>query len=217
MNDLEETLRSTFSHAAGHAPRPPGALAELVETRYRRRGRRNQALLAAGAVVVIAGGATFALTGEDRTGPSPANPQATVSAEVTASAEVTPAEPATGEPEPIQAVRGTPEPIDKVWPQAVHRLPAKLATGGTFRPAAFIDDRTILVTTWASFEKTNVLYAYDLETREARKVADVQTPADTVLFASDFTIGDGRVAWWTATKKAVFLWSVPLSGASPRS
>ncbi|MGV9308633.1 TolB family protein [Nonomuraea sp. NPDC003727] len=202
MNDLEETLRSTLGHAAERAPRRLGALATQVEARHRQRRRRTQAALVAAAVAVLAGGTTFVLTGPGPAAPTLGNPRATVSAEVAT---------------PAPADRALPEPVEKVWPQAVHKLPARLPDGSRFQPVAFIDDRTVLVETQASFEKADALFAYDLETREARRLTDVPTPEGTVLFASDFTIGDGHIVWWTANKEGVAqLWSVPVTGGNAK-
>ncbi|GGO83237.1 TolB family protein [Nonomuraea cavernae] len=191
MNDLEETLRRTLGHAAGQAPPAPDRLAEAVEAGYRRRRHRGQALLAAGAVVLLAGGAAIALRGETlQTLP------ATVPTETPSAVSTTP-----------------PPPIEQVWPQAVRTLPVKLPGGRTIREIRRIDDHTLLVTTWSRFERTNAVYAYDLDTRKLRKIADVPTPRGTVLYASGFEVGGGRVLWWTALEGGKGqIWSAPLAG-----
>lgn len=198
MTDLEEMLRSTLGHAAERAPRLSGSLAAHVATRHRRR-RRSRAALAAAAMAVVTGGTTAVLLGQ---APAVGNPQATQSAAVAT---------------PTRTEHPLPDPVEKVWPQAVRKIPVRLPDGIKFQPEAFIDDRTLLVTTSVSFEKAGALLAYDLETRQARKLAEVPTPEGTVLFASDFTIGDGHIVWWTASKGGTAqLWAVPVTGGQAK-
>ncbi|SFK06631.1 hypothetical protein SAMN05216275_116133 [Streptosporangium canum] len=198
MSDFEDTLRTTLGRAAEHAPRLPGAVAGQLEIGYRRRRRRFQALLAAAAVVVVAGGAAVGLRAGGGGGAPPAvNPSGVHSVVVTL-------------PE------AAPEPIEKVWPQAVWKMSAKGADGRELWPVALIDDRTLLVKAWRTFEKTDVLYAYDLISRNLRKIADVPAPKGTVRFAADFSLGDGQVAWWTTTKGVTHIWAAALDGGEAR-
>ncbi|GAA2214416.1 hypothetical protein GCM10009850_098810 [Nonomuraea monospora] len=193
MNDVEEMLRRTLGSASQQAPRMPTHLPAQLEASYRRRRRRNlaQVVLAAAAVVVVAAGTTAVLRHGDTT--------------------ATTLSPSTSRPD--APVWPLPEPVARVWPEAVHKVPARGPGGTKLMPQTFIDDRTVLVTTWGGFEKTDALYAYDLVTHDLREITDVPTPAGTVLFASDFTVGEGRVVWWTATKDArIHVWTAPLSG-----
>ncbi|MEV0587287.1 hypothetical protein [Nonomuraea sp. NPDC050310] len=123
---------------------------------------------------------------------------------------------------PAQPVRQAEDPLQEaaaVWPQAVRRIPATLPDGRRFHPQALLDDGTLLVTTESSFEKSDSLWRYDLAGGPPTKVADVVTPRRAVLFAGDFTVGDGKVAWWTARKAAggelVEIWTVPVTGGTP--
>ncbi|MEV4223195.1 hypothetical protein [Nonomuraea sp. NPDC049725] len=203
---LEETLRRTLERAADRAPALPAAVAARLAGPPPRRAPRAQALLAAAAVVVVAAGVSVAVTAGlgGPAEPRPAGPAATASAGVSTSEPT--AEP-TGELADLQA----PPPIEEVWPQALHKLPG---TGrDRLRPIQFLDDRTLLVSTWSSFEKTSALYAYDLGTRERREITKVPTPKGTVLFASDFRAGGDRVVWWNRLKDGTTqIWSAPLSG-----
>ncbi|MGW3342852.1 hypothetical protein ACWDA3_06075 [Nonomuraea rubra] len=199
MTDVEETLRRALGSASQNAPRMPAGLPAQLEAGHRRRRRRNlaQAVLAAATVVVVAGGTAAVLRHGDMTAALPSTPLPTNP-------------PRTG---PTPRVWPLPEPVEKVYPEAVRKVPARGPGGTTLRPQAFIDDHTVLVTTWGGFERTDAVYAYDLRTRDLRKITDVPTPVGTVAFASDFTVGGGRVAWWTATKdRHVHVWTAPVSG-----
>jgi hypothetical protein len=209
MTDVEETLRRTLGNASQNAPRMPADLPARLEAGHRRRRRRNlaQAVLAAATVVVVAGGTAAVLRHGDMTAALPSTSTSTSES----------ASPAAGTP---RAPREwpLPEPVEQVWPEAVRKVPARGPGGTKLLPQAFIDDRTLLVTTWGGFEKTDALYAYDLRTRELRKITDVPTPAGTVAFASDFTVGGGQVVWWTATKdRQVHVWTAPVSGGEATS
>ncbi|MFC7715946.1 hypothetical protein [Nonomuraea recticatena] len=114
MKGIEERLSRTLGHAAERAPRLAAPAAERLETGYRRRRNRSQALIAAAAVVVVAGGVVVGLRGADtgRTLPA-ADPSGVPSAVISAAAE----------------------PIEKVWPQAVWKMPAKDSEGRNCAPS----------------------------------------------------------------------------------
>ncbi|TMR95076.1 hypothetical protein [Nonomuraea basaltis] len=197
MNDIEETLCRTLGHAAEQAPRLPSTLPGQLATGYRRRRNRARAVLAATAVVVVAGGTTVGLRGGAIEAVSPAtDPTGIPSAMISTAPQET-----------------LPPPIEQVWPEAVRKVSAEGPDGKEFTPLAFIDDRNVLVSTSAGFERTAALYAFDLDSREFRKIADTPIPAGTVTFSSDFTIGNGQVAWWTATSDArAHIYRAPLYG-----
>ncbi|GAA3191112.1 TolB family protein [Nonomuraea roseoviolacea] len=184
MNPLEDALRRTLTGAAGRAPQAPVTLSGAVEARYRRRRNRTRAALAAAAVVALVGGATFALKG--------------------------------GTPRAMPATPPTtklPPAIEKVWPRAIHDLPARLPDGRAFYPHQLIDERTLLVTPEDDATRPDAVYAYDVETHAARKIADLTVPKRTVSFPSGFAAGSGRVVWWTALEGGLGqIWSAPLSG-----
>ncbi|GIH78458.1 hypothetical protein [Planobispora longispora] len=212
MSDhLEDSLRTALGHAAEHAPRAPGALSAHVAARSRRRRARAQTLLAAAAVVLVAGGAGIAVRGigdgpvTPATGPFPAPS--------TGSASGTPSP--SGEPV-------MPDPVEKVWPEAVWKIPAELPGGREFHPQAFIDDRTLLLETSESFEKADAIYSYDLAERRIRKIADISTPKG--VFASGYTVGNGLIVWQTIDEadgdestapRTTEFWSVPVEGGRP--
>lgn len=109
--------------------------------------------------------------------------------------------------------------IEQVWPRAAHRMPSTLPDGRRIRPRVFLDAATVLVTAESGFEKADGLYAYDLGSGHARKLADVPTPKGASLFADGFAVGNDRIIWWTARKQEgkeiADIWSVPASGGTP--
>jgi hypothetical protein len=190
MTEVEETLRRTFGQAAGQAPRLPALLPERLERIHRRRRRRARVALAAAAVVLVAGGAVAVTPGGDT--------MTAVTASETHSA--TPA-----------------EHVEKVWPEAVRKVPAKGPDGASWRPRTFIDDRTLLVTAPAGFDPPTAVYAYDLDDSSRRKIADLPPLKGTLSFANGFAVGNGHVVWWTGTKDRVaHLWAVPVDGGTAK-
>ncbi|GGL45498.1 hypothetical protein [Planomonospora parontospora] len=206
---LEENLHAALRRAAERAPRAPGALSSRVAARSRRRRARAQALVAAAAVAVVAGGTGLAVRGAGGGSAPPV-----LSPSPAASAETAP-----GTPSPA----ALPEPVEKVWPQAVWKIPARLPGVGKIHPEAIIDDRTLLLTTEESFEKASAIHAYDLDTGQTRKIADIRTPKG--VFASGFRVGEGRIVWQTVDEgsggregtKTVEFWSVPVGGGEPEA
>lgn len=190
MTEVEETLRRTFGQAAGQAPRLPALLPERLERIHRRRRRRARVALAAAAVVLVAGGAVAVMPGGDT--------MTAVTASETRSA--TPA-----------------ERVEKVWPEAVRKVPAKGPDGASWRPETFIDDRTLLVTAPAGFDQPTAIYAYDLDDNSRRKIADLPSLKGTLSFANGFAVGNGHVVWWTGTKDRIaHLWAVPVAGGTAK-
>ncbi|MFC4060810.1 hypothetical protein ACFOWE_21115 [Planomonospora corallina] len=214
---LEDDLRATLGHAAGQAPRAPSSFSSHVVARSRRRRARAQALVAAAAVVLVSGGVGAAVRGAGNDPAPPVlGPSTVPSAETTAGAP-------SGAPVPSGTPALTrPEPVEKVWPQAVWKIPAKLPGGRRFQPRLFIDERTLLLETWESFEKADALYAYDLESGRTRKIVDIRTPKG--VFASGYAVGEGRIVWQTIDDEdgdettasvATTFWSVPVEGGTP--
>ncbi|MBT2231045.1 hypothetical protein [Nonomuraea sp. NEAU-A123] len=196
MSGIEERLSRTLGHAAERAPRLAAPAAERLETGYRQRRHRSQALLAAAAVVVLAGGVAVGLqtVGDGKAlpavGPSEV-PSAMISAATTA------------------------KPIEKLWPQAVWKMPVNDSQGRELHPVALTDDGTLLVKAWREVEEPEALYLYDLAGGDLRKIADIPTSKKAGV-ASNFSMGEGVVAWWTSTKTSVRLWTAPLTGGEPR-
>ncbi|WP_214102852.1 TolB family protein [Acrocarpospora catenulata] len=195
--NLEDRIRSTLGHAATRAPRAPGGLATVVVSRSRRRRLRAQALTSAVAVAVVAIGVGVVIRGPGPVTVEPASPSEAV------------ASPAT-EPKPWTPATET---VEQVWPDAVWRMPRKLAGDVEARPRVFLDDRTLLLETWESHEKVDAIYAYDLVDGTSRKIASISTPKG--VFASGFTPGSGRIIWMTYESGNMRLWSVPVEGGAP--
>ncbi|NJP92021.1 hypothetical protein HCN51_21580 [Nonomuraea sp. FMUSA5-5] len=193
-NDLESDLARVIGRAAEGAPQAPSDLPARVVGRSRRRRSRTLAAATAAAVVVVAGGVALSVRGLEGAPEVAVNP--------------VPVTPTTRQQATI------PGPVEQVWPDAVWKIPAKLKEGGRkLRPVILIDDRTLLLETWASHEKADALYAYDLDTGKTRKITDIRTPKG--VFASAFTAGAGRIFWQTIEDTRTRLWSVPVEGGEP--
>ena len=184
--DLETALRRTLADAADRAPAAPAGLGGPVR---RPRSRVRVALLAAAVAVVIAVGTVGGRT--LLSGTSPATP-------------------ATSAPPLHRPKKTKVPPIEKIWPNAVHRVPRTLTDGRTFRPQAFIDDRTLLVSTDSSFERSDDLYAYDLRNHHTTHIVHIAAPPKT--YPAGFTAGSGYVAWSIASGGGSEIWAAPLSG-----
>lgn len=201
MSDqLEDDLRRALGHASEGAPQAPGNLSAHVVNRSRRRRARAQALVAAAAVVVVAGGVGLAVRTTADGGPATtADPVRSPEPTITRTMTMQPSNP--------------PPLVDEVWPDAVWRIPGKLPGLRKYQVRRFIDDRTVLLETWESFEKANAVYAYDLVSGDLRKIAAIDTPKG--VFASGYAVGDGRLVWQTIAGGRSRFWSVPLSGGEP--
>ena len=105
-------------------------------------------------------------------------------------------------PKPVHA-----SPVDRVWPEAVHRVPDTLPDGRAYRPWTLVDGHTMVITAHSGAGKANTVYAYDLRTREAKRLAEVSG-------AQGFTAGSGSVVWWRITGGAAEIWAVPASGGT---
>ncbi|MFI6498052.1 TolB family protein [Nonomuraea typhae] len=193
MTDLEDKLSRVLSRAAERAPRAPVGLAATVKTRHRRRRAWIAAVCAGAAVVLVAGGA------------------GAVVSVLGASAG----------PYPAVGVTKLPPPIEKVWPRAVHKIPAKLPDGRAYYPQLLLDDRTLLVMTGANDGKRQFLWSYDLGTGEPRRIAEIPPTKGSAIFADGVAAGGGDIVWWASYKEAgsprvARIWTVPVAGGRPR-
>lgn len=201
MTELEDKLSHVFAGAAQRAPQAPAGLLATVKTRHRRRRARTAAVYAATAVVLVACGVGTAVSG------------------LGASAEPQPAVSATGEAEP--QTDKIPPRVEKVWPQAVHKIPAKLPDGRTYYPQLLLDDRTLLVMTGVNDGKRQFLWSYDLGTGRPRKIAEIPPTKGSAIFADGVAAGGGNIVWWASHKEAgsprvARIWTVPTAGGRPR-
>lgn len=220
--ELEDGLRRALGKAATRAPHAPADLPGRLLSRSRRRRARGQALVAALAVMVIAGGMGAVVRGaRDGAGPASGPPEVGVSRDAehrtTELDESGPGEdPAErGEGGPGEVPVEIPPALEKVWPGAVWRIPDKLPDGRTFHPQVFIDDRTVLVETWAGHEQPNAIHAYDLETKQARKITDIRTSMGKN--ADGFQVVGDRVYFEAFDDRGFSrFWWVPVRGGEPR-
>ncbi|MBB2912497.1 hypothetical protein FHS43_003780 [Streptosporangium becharense] len=206
MNDIEDRLSRLLDGAADRAPQvTPGLLAGITE-RHRRRRARNAAVSAAVAVVMVAGGAGTAVRA---LGEQDARKPATN---------------VTGTPSPAKEREGEerPQHIEKVWPEAVHRIPAKLPDGRAHYPQLLLDDRTLLVMTGVNDGPRQFLWTYDLKSGTPRRIAEIPPMKGAVAFADDIAAGGGNIVWWTSYKepgkqRVARIWTVPAGGGRPRT
>ncbi|GAA4222648.1 hypothetical protein FHR32_003845 [Streptosporangium album] len=213
MSELEDRLGRVLTDAADRAPRASAGLAATVETRHRRRRARTTALLAAAAVVVVIGGAGAAVNAV-RTS---AAPQPAVGATDRATDRAT--DKATGRAEPPADV--IPPPIEKVWPQAVRTIPAKLPDGRDYYPQLLLDDRTLLVMTGVMDGSRQFLWRYDLDSGSPTRVAEIPPTKGSAIFADGVAAGGGNIVWWASYKepgkdRVARIWTVPVRGGTPR-
>ncbi|MFD2078736.1 hypothetical protein SAMN05421678_101223 [Actinopolymorpha cephalotaxi] len=203
---VENQLVRSLEAAASRAPAPEPGLLNHLERKGRRRQQRAQVALAGGAALAVIAGSAVAFNSREETGNTnlaPAAPQAAATKD-----------PAPGQ-DPVSKALGA-KPIDKVWPGAVHTIPNRLPDGRKFRPLTMADSHTLLVSVDAGYENAGELRLYDLTSKATRKVTTLNAPKDTKIFASDFTVGEGHVAWWTSRddngRRSIELWAAPLTG-----
>ncbi|WP_436762556.1 TolB family protein [Streptosporangium sp. V21-05] len=207
MTDIEDKLIRVLAGAAEQVPeRARVRLSAAVGARRRPR-RAPAALLAAMAVVVVAGGAGTAV----RTLGSSAVRQP--------AANATGTQGPTPQPPPVPEEK-LPPPIEKVWPRALHKIPAKLPDGRAYYPRSLLDDRTLLVMTGASDGRRQFLWSYDLKSGKPRRITEIPTRNST-LYANDVTTGGGEIVWWASYKepgrqRVARIWAVPVGGGAPR-
>lgn len=200
-DDLDQALRGTLATAAREAPEVEPGLLERVEAGHRRR-RRRRTSAAALAVAMIVGGAggvgVLARSGEKA--PDVAEP---------------------GRLTPVSiADLGTPVKVRERWPDAVRSLPDRLPNGRALHPITMLDGDTLLGSTASSFQVTDKLWTYDLKAHKATVVTDVVVPRGSKIYASDFTVGQGRVVWWLSYEKGgartLEIWGAPVTGGAAR-
>ncbi|MER6173081.1 hypothetical protein [Streptosporangium sp. NPDC001681] len=209
MTDIEEKLTRVLATAADQVPRrTPYELSEVVGARYRRRRARPAALLAAVAVLVVAGGAGAAVRALGaRAVPEPA-----------VNATGTPGPTPRPEPEPAEKL---PPRIERVWPRALHKIPAKLPDGREYHPQLLLDDRTLLVMTGVSDGTRQFLWTYDLASGRPTRIAEIPPTRGSAIFADGVAAGGGNIVWWASYKKpggqrVARIWTVPTGGGRPR-
>src|SRR5262245_12091707 len=133
IQELRRLLRTEGLFEA--PPGNPERTGQLERRIARRRRRLRGQVAAAAAVLVVAVGSAVAARGL---------PGGSGGGE--------PAGPGTATPTPhVTVVSSHAVPIEKLWPQAVTKLPSKLPNGRRYAPEAFVDDHTLLVTTTSGF------------------------------------------------------------------
>ncbi|PRX48069.1 hypothetical protein B0I32_14125 [Nonomuraea fuscirosea] len=201
MTDLEDKLSRVLSGAAHRAPQSQAGLLTTVKTRHRRRRARTAAMRAAAAVVLVAGGVGAAVSA------------------LGAAAEPHPAIRATNETKPTPDE--IPPAVEKVWPQAVHKIPVELPDGRAYYPQLLLDDRTLLVMTGVTDGRRQFLWSFDLRTGRPRRIAEIPPTKGSAIFADGVAAGGGNIVWWASYKepggpRVARIWTVPAAGGKPR-
>ncbi|MER5648160.1 hypothetical protein [Streptosporangium sp. NPDC002524] len=213
MTDIEDKLTRVLAGAAEQVPeRARAGLSAAVRARRRPR-RAPAALLAAVAVAAVAGGAGTAV----RTLDSPDAPDSRQ-----------PAVNATSTSVRSPAPEENPPPVEQVWPQAVHKVPARLPDGRTYVPQSLLDDRTLLVMTEAGKKTKQSLWTYGLESGRVRRIAEILPKSAAISLvpgsmtsSHQVAVGGGNIAWWGSYRKpggqrVARIWTVPVGGGTPR-
>jgi len=103
-------------------------------------------------------------------------------------------------------------PMADVWPEAVHRIPVKAPGGQDFRVSAFVDERTV-VGKGLIKSRPRTIWTYDLDTRKFTEIAPLAMPG---IMNDALVHGEGMLAWNTFAKRTGEIWTVPLTGGTPR-
>lgn len=197
MRTEEELVRALRAGAAG-AP-DTDLLAGVARLRRRRTMRRVQ-VLAAAAVIAVAGTGTAVVRGLDPGEGEGSRPAATAMVTVP----------------PVAAT------VTELWPQALFTMPATNADGWRYRPVTALGATQVLLAAESSFEKAGTFEIYDTGTGTARVVTRV--PRGKGLkryFPQSATVGPADIAWSGLGERADGtrvreIWTAPLAGGAAR-
>ncbi|SNT37796.1 hypothetical protein SAMN05443665_102611 [Actinomadura meyerae] len=200
-DELGTALRGALATAAREAPAVRPGLLEAVETAHTRRRRRRVAAAALGTALLLGGTGAIGAVARSGDGPPPV------------------AAPGALEPVPADGL-GTPVKVRERWPDAVRTVPGRLPGGTALHPVALLDGDVLVGATWASLQRPDELWSYDLGTGRADLITDIVIPRGSRIFASDFTIARGQVVWWLSYRAGgrdtVEVWGAPLAGGPAR-
>jgi hypothetical protein len=202
--DLERELTRTLAGAAWQAPEPGEGFVVGVRKRRRARKRRQLAALASCAVVLAVGSGMVAvrlsaLSDERRPAPS--------------ADERVPAASWSGTLPDFEAA-GSP---DKVWPNAVHRLPARLPNGAGYQVYAVLRDDRYLVRTIAESSTVWAPSVFDARTGKLTYLGSDELATDREPSPDNWATAVGeRAVWFSSESKAneqdAVIWTARLDG-----
>jgi len=198
---LEDELVQTLAGAANHAPEPDGEFVDGVRRRQRSRRHRRVAVLAgcAAVLMVVSGIAVTKLA-----------PQSSDVAPVGGRGALPVRDAPWSGTVPDFAKAETP---DKVWPEAVHKLPARLPGGGAYRVYEVLGDDIYLVQQLAKPGAPSVLNARTGDVRFLGDKSQAGPLAPEVADWATTVIGDNAV-WFIHEGSDVFqIWTAPLDGS----
>jgi hypothetical protein len=184
---VEQELSRTLHDRAEAAGPVPGDLSTILSTARRRRRRRAivPAVAIVLAVALVSGGLGVAWW--DRSPYTGLAPASKVSP--------SPLGPAVGKARP-PAANAPVRPADKVWPEAVIRMPTTDPTGAKAHPITMLDSTHVLVSAETSFQKQSALRMYDTKTRKFSAITDLNPIGDLHdYYPQDFANDDRTVVW----------------------
>nr|WP_062330511.1 hypothetical protein [Herbidospora sakaeratensis] len=187
---------------------------DLGRNRLVHRERRSRllisTLIAAAAVAVVVVVGAVAGVGSDLL---PADPAAGIGEEPADSRRTV--LPTSGSPEPAEVILPDGAPPEEVWPEAVVTVPRKLDDGTSLEGLLFADRTTLVLRSKVDHERTAAFYAYDLTTREFRKITDALVPERR--FSGGHAVAGDRLVWWVNTERYADgeVWAAPLAGGPP--
>ncbi|MGN9907940.1 hypothetical protein ACTMTJ_10370 [Phytohabitans sp. LJ34] len=177
-HQLEEDLTYTLSDAANHAPEPDEGFLDGVRRRQRaRRHRRTAGMAGCAAVLVVVGGVAVANLSAGSTDEPPPFASSNWSGTV-----------------PDFAAAEAP---DKVWSEAVHRLPATLPNGSDYQVFAVLGGDRYLVRTGKP--NASAPSVFNAETGEVIFLGTEQMRTRPDSSSTDWTAAVGDYAVWFGT------------------
>lgn len=190
MTPLEESLATEFRQAAEHAPLLTPDLRARVEHGHRRRRHRRVALAAVAAVTATVAAVAAGTSFSGRPAERVATPQ---------------------------VIAPMHQPIDKMWPDALHTVEAKLPNGRFFAPELFIDSNAVLVRELRpdSIEPRDI-WSIDLRTNAAKRLVRITPSPGTTILRTALATGDGQVAWYATGNGRIDIWTAPIAGGQQR-
>ncbi|WP_043615171.1 hypothetical protein [Nonomuraea candida] len=103
-------------------------------------------------------------------------------------------------------------PVERVWPAAVHVIPATGPGGRVFKPDVFVTGR-VVVGRGLTRNRLDGIWSYDVGRRVFTRIAPLR---DGNVMNSPVVVGDGVVAWQAFDDGETQIWAAPLTGGAPR-
>ncbi|MDQ7911070.1 hypothetical protein RB614_41940 [Phytohabitans sp. ZYX-F-186] len=197
-SQLEDELTHTLAGAADLAPEPDESFVEGVHRRRRARTHRRVAMVAGcAAVLAVVSGVAVTNLSWRATEPGPPFASSDWSGTVPDFA--------------------TADPPDKVWPDAVHRLPATLPNGAKYQVFAVLGGDRYLVRTTAGVPSASAPWVYNARTGDLVFLGTEEMRTRPGSSSKDWTTAVGDYAVWFGTasesnQRDAGVWTARLDG-----